>query len=73
MYRIDTGQARTDLYQNNPLEFTELQKGVAESRKRLDEAKAACGRHCGFNPRMLEILTIAPPPLFALSKACDIQ
>ena len=41
MYRIDTGQARTDLYQNNPLEFTELQKGVAESRKRSDEVKVA--------------------------------
>ena len=41
MYKIDTGQARTDIYKNNPLDFSEASSGISEAVKAKAVVKAA--------------------------------
>lgn len=41
MYRIDTGQARTDIYKNSPLDFSEISAGVSQAVKAKAVVKAA--------------------------------
>jgi hypothetical protein len=40
MYRIDTGQARTDIYKNSPLDFSEISAGVSQAAKAKAVVKA---------------------------------
>lgn len=41
MFRIDTGQARTDLYKADPLDFSALQTNIIEDKKAKAVVKAA--------------------------------
>ena len=41
MFRIDTGQARTDLYKSDPLDFSALQTNIIEDKKAKAVVKAA--------------------------------